>query len=118
LPRAATCFRESLAIAADLGSKESMCENLEGLARIYALQAGSADSTPDVLVWSARLLGAAAALRESSGVPLTPAARPGYDEAEALIRATLGETVLAASRAEGAALPLDVIIAQAAHPLG
>jgi predicted ATPase/DNA-binding SARP family transcriptional activator/Tfp pilus assembly protein PilF len=110
-PRAATGYRESLALAVDLGSKEGICENLEGLARVYALQDQSREPAR-----AARLFGAAAGLRESSGAPLTPAARHDYEQALATLREALGETALAALWAAGAAMPIDDVVAQVAHP--
>jgi tetratricopeptide (TPR) repeat protein len=103
--QAATRFRESLAQAADLGSKEGICENLEGLARVYALQGHAPEAEREAHSLAARLFGTAAALRESSGAPLTPVARRDYEYALARVRAVLGEATLATLLAEGAAMP-------------
>jgi non-specific serine/threonine protein kinase len=115
LPRAAARYRESLALAADLGSKEGMCENLEGLARVCALHGWSPKGEQDTIALAARLFGVAAALRESSGAALPPAARRDHEHALTIVREALGEAELAALWAEGADMPLVAIIAQAAQ---
>jgi predicted ATPase len=62
---------------------------------------------------AARLLGAAEALRESIGEPLSPVMRTEYDRDVAATRAQLDEPTYAVARAAGRALPLEQVIAYA-----
>jgi hypothetical protein len=64
------------------------------------------------LLTAARLLGAAAALRESDS-PRWPADQSDYERNLAALQARLGPAALAAARAEGAALPLEEALALA-----
>jgi predicted ATPase len=65
---------------------------------------------------AARLGGAAAALREALGIPLSPLQphlRADHELAMQALRAALGEEVFAAAWAAGRALPLEEAVAQA-----
>ncbi len=62
---------------------------------------------------AARLIGAAAALREASGSPLPPRERHEYDRMGARTRAVLGEAGFAAAWAEGHAMSLEQALAYA-----
>jgi hypothetical protein len=62
---------------------------------------------------AARLCGAAAALREAIGAPLSAAERTDFDRTVAAVRAALGEEAFAAVWACGQALPLEQAIAEA-----
>jgi predicted ATPase/class 3 adenylate cyclase len=101
--RALTLYRESLAILREIGQKLKIPPCLEGIA-------AAARGQPEL---AARLLGAAAALRESLGTPLWRVHRVEYDQAMADVRAQLGEGTFAAAWEAGRALPLDQAIAEA-----
>jgi predicted ATPase/transcriptional regulator with XRE-family HTH domain len=62
---------------------------------------------------AARLLGAAAALRETIGLPLPPIDRPDYDRCLAAVRAALSPDTFAAMWHAGRSLSLDQAIAEA-----
>lgn len=62
---------------------------------------------------AARLYGAAAALREARGVPLTPDERARHTPALAAARARLDEVAWAADWAAGRALSLEAAVAYA-----
>jgi non-specific serine/threonine protein kinase len=62
---------------------------------------------------AARLLGAAGALREATGLALPRSARPNHDRTVGTARRALGEAGLAAASAEGRALSLAEAIDQA-----
>jgi predicted ATPase/class 3 adenylate cyclase/DNA-binding CsgD family transcriptional regulator len=76
---------------------------LEGLAAVVAAQ-GEA-------MWVARLLGRAAAQRETIKMPLLPIDRANYDHAVAFARAQLDEPSFAAAWAEGRAMTLEQVFA-------
>jgi len=59
---------------------------------------------------AARLLGAAAALREAIGAPLSPGERVRYDRDMSTVRAGLGEATFAAAWATGKAMPPEQVI--------
>ena len=59
------------------------------------------------------LLGAAAALREESGVPVPASEREDHDRAVAAARTTLGETAFAAAWAAGRALTMEEAVNEA-----
>ena len=60
---------------------------------------------------AARVLGAAAALRDEIGVPLPPGDRDAYERDLAAVRTALGEAALVAAWAEGRAMSLEQAIA-------
>ena len=62
--RATALYEESLTLCRELGDKHGLAECLEGLAGVAVAQ--------QHLERAARLLGAAAALREAIGAPLSP----------------------------------------------
>jgi predicted ATPase/DNA-binding CsgD family transcriptional regulator len=79
--------------------------SLEGLAGVFI---GSADA------WSAaRILGAAAALRELRHFPLPPVYRARFDGLRSAARAKLGSAGFARAWAEGQEMSLDKIVAEA-----
>jgi predicted ATPase/class 3 adenylate cyclase/DNA-binding CsgD family transcriptional regulator len=82
---------------------------LEGLAGALGMQ-GRVEH-------AARLFGAAAALRESSGMPLPPVERAPYERDVAAVRAQLDEATFAAAWAAGRALQLEQVIACALEPV-
>ncbi len=62
---------------------------------------------------AARLLGAAATLREAGGTPLRPVDRADYDRTVTAARTALGDNAFAAAWAEGRALSLEQTVAEA-----
>jgi hypothetical protein len=100
-------LEESLAIFRELGDKEGIAQNLEGLAALAVARAQ--------LVRAARLFGAAEGLREAMGAPLRSADRAEHDRSVAAARAALGEEAFTAAWAEGRAMSLEhtVILALA-----
>ena len=66
---------------------------------------------------SARLFGAAAALRESAGIPLPPVQRADYERDVGAARAQVDESSFAAAWSAGRALTLEQAIAEALEPL-
>lgn len=103
--RALNFYRESLELARDHGDRRFLAETLAGIAGSAAVQ-----SRP---VRAARLYGAAAALREQIGAPVEGWERPAYQRGVTLVRAALASEVFSAAWAEGAALPLEAVIAEA-----
>ena len=67
---------------------------------------------------ASRLLGAAAALRVQTGEARFAIYQPAYDAAVAALRNTFGEANFDAAWAEGAALPIDEIVAYAQRGRG
>jgi len=63
---------------------------------------------------AARLFGAAAALRNVIGAPLSPISRITYDRTVAATREALGKITFAAAWAAGQALPLEQAVVEAA----
>ncbi len=73
---ARSMLQESLGISRDLGEKRAICECLGGLGALAAGGARGSPRTPSDAARAARLLSAAAALREAIGAPLPPCDRP------------------------------------------
>jgi non-specific serine/threonine protein kinase len=82
-----------------------VAECFEGLAGIAAAQGQAAQA--------AQLFGAADALREVIGTPLSPVGRAECEPGLAAARAALGERTFAAAWAEGRAMPLEDTVAEA-----
>ena len=93
---------EGLAIARALADKWLAAFCLEGLAGTVAAQGEG--------TWAVRLWGAAEVLRESSGVPLSPAERADYEPAVAAVRAHLEERAFSALWNEGRTMPLNWVL--------
>jgi hypothetical protein len=102
---AAAHFCESLAFWRQDGNRQGIATCLDGLA---AVASGQGDPER-----AARLLGAAAALRENRSIPLPPVERADLDRVMAGVRASLGEAAFAAAWAQGQAMPLEQIIDEA-----
>ena len=97
--------RDALALYHDLGDPPRCAVGLEGLAKSAGMAADG--------VRAARLLGAASALRESLGTPLTSHERREVEEAIAAAQATLSEEQWAAAFAVGEALSLEEAVTEA-----
>lgn len=103
--RAAALFAEGLALFIELGDPRIIALALDGVAGL-------------TLAWeqperAARLFGAAAALRESSGLPVDPAYRAAHARDVAATRAALGKDAFSVGWATGAALPLQEAVTEA-----
>jgi ATP/maltotriose-dependent transcriptional regulator MalT len=96
LERALALYREGLDIAKAVGAKNRIAEGLEGAASIACAQGQP--------VHAARLLGAAEAVRDDIGTPVSTDYRAVYEYSLETVRATLDEGTLAAAWAEGRAM--------------
>jgi predicted ATPase/DNA-binding SARP family transcriptional activator/Tfp pilus assembly protein PilF len=94
--RAEALLRQSLQLAWELGEKIALTEALEALA-VLALDRGEATRT-------ARLLGAAGALREAIAVPLPAVHESEHRRCLETARASLGEAAFATALDEGRAI--------------
>jgi non-specific serine/threonine protein kinase len=103
--RALPLLREALFLSQEAGNRWYLAESLEALADA----AGTGDAAR-----AARLLGAAAALREAIGAPVPPADRARHQRDLDALRANLGETAFAAAWASGRALTPGEVAAEAA----
>ncbi|MEV5325537.1 hypothetical protein AB0K67_15430 [Nonomuraea sp. NPDC052634] len=92
-----------LAMARKVGDPRAVALALEGLAGARALGGRHGEA--------ARLLGRAAALRESVGAPLPAGERGDVDRIAAAVRAALGEEEYAGECAAGAVTPLEEALA-------
>lgn len=102
--RAVALFAEALAQSMARGDRWNVAAALEGLA-LLDLAAQAAEC--------ARLLGAAAALREQIAAPLWPCFWPEYERAVAALRRRLGAAAYASAWAAGQSLQLDAAVAEA-----
>jgi hypothetical protein len=104
-PQARTYFTGSLTLSAQLADKAWVAANLEGLARLAHLQGR----------WErvARLFGAAAALRERIGAPLSSAEAASDGEMIARARTRLGELSFIAVWQAGQRLSLEQALYEA-----
>jgi DNA-binding CsgD family transcriptional regulator len=100
-------YEEGLLLARKLDSKGNVASCLEGLARVRAAQ-GQGE-----LALSARLWGAAEALREAIGAPLPPVYRRDYERSVTAARTHLGEKAFAAAWSQGRTMtPEQALAAQ------
>jgi predicted ATPase/DNA-binding XRE family transcriptional regulator len=102
LARAAQLLRDGLALAWRIGDRRRAAFCLEGLAVAWARRPLDA----------ARLLGAAAVLREALGAPLPPAERPNYERTLATARAGAGPAAFAAAWEAGRMMPTEQVIGE------
>jgi DNA-binding CsgD family transcriptional regulator len=107
--QAAALFGEGLALFREHEDWRMAALALAGVAGL-AIASGEAEA-------GARLLGAAAALRELGGIAAEPAYRAAHERDEAAARAALGERGLAAAWAAGQATSLEVALAEASAVL-
>lgn len=100
LHRAAELFRQALMLYQEIGGrlKEGEAECLEGVAALTHLRGDPATA--------ARLLGAAAHLREVYGVPLRPLRQARYEAEVAAVRAVMEPEAFATASSEGRAMTL------------
>jgi predicted ATPase/DNA-binding XRE family transcriptional regulator len=103
LVRAGELLCDGLALAWDIGDRRRAAFCLEGLAVAWARRPLDA----------ARLLGAAAALRQALGAPLPQAERPDYERTLTAVRAAAGAAAFAAAWDAGRTTPIDQAISEA-----
>ena len=103
--QATALYQQSLTLIWTRGYRECIAEDLAGLAATASLL-----GQPER---AARLFGAVEALREVSGIRLSPLPRADYDRAVEGIRAHLDEATFAQAREKGRAMPLEQAIAEA-----
>jgi predicted ATPase/DNA-binding SARP family transcriptional activator/TolA-binding protein len=101
--RATALLHESFQISHQIGEKPLLTEAVEGLAEVACASGDAA--------LCARLLGAAEALREETGVPLPALHEPAIAWCVATARAALGDAGFAAARGEGRALAPEQALA-------
>jgi len=101
--QAHTFYGESLAIASALHDRWLMASCLEELAYV-GLSVGD-------FAWTARLGGAAEAMRQSLGVPVPLVERADYEGLLRSVRARLGEAPFAAAWAEGRTMTPEQVLA-------
>jgi predicted ATPase/DNA-binding CsgD family transcriptional regulator len=104
--RAAAAFKEGLQLARAWESAWGVAECLEGLA-VVAASLGQ-------FARGARLLGAAARLREAIGAPVHPVDRADHDRAVHASLSALGADAYAKAWSSGQALSVDAVIDEAA----
>jgi predicted ATPase len=107
-PRGHSLYRESIKIFQEL-------EHKRGIARLLECFACSAAAQLDV-ERSLRLAGAAAALRQNIGAPLTPAEQAKLEAALAPARQALSNTVGATAWLEGWTLPVEKVVEEVLMP--
>ncbi len=100
---ALACYEEGLLLAREIGNKGKIASCLEGVAGVRAAQGE--------LLQSARLWGAAEALRQAIGAPIPPVYRAAYERAVTSARAQLGEKAFAAAWAQRRTMPLEQVLA-------
>ncbi len=98
--RAVALYKEGLALCQKSELRAAEC--FERLAKIACKQ--------EQFKRTARLSGAAAALREAMGAPLQPFERISYDRDVGVVRAALGEEAFAAAWARGRVMTLEQAI--------
>jgi DNA-binding CsgD family transcriptional regulator len=96
-------YEESLTISGSIGHQSMMADGLEHLAAVAVAQG--------YFTWGTRLLGAAEALREVSGVPRPSVMRQSYEQSRKTLRTHSGEKDFAARWAEGRALTPEQALA-------
>ncbi|MEV0827522.1 BTAD domain-containing putative transcriptional regulator [Nonomuraea rubra] len=99
---------QGLAVARKVGDPRAVALALEGLSGALAL-----DGRPEQ---AGRLLGKAAALRESVGAPLPEGERGDVERITAAVRRAAGADALAAAMSAGATLPLETVISPEPQP--
>jgi non-specific serine/threonine protein kinase len=100
--RAVDAFQEGLQLAREWDSAWGMAECLEGLA-----VGAASESQP---ARAARLLGAAARLREAIGAPVHPVDRADHERAVEVSRSALGAADYGAAWTSGEAMDLEDVI--------
>lgn len=95
-------LKESLTLSHSLAFEHGIANALEGLAQLAA----HLNDAPR----AARLWGAAEALRDTLGTPLTPDQEPEYEQEIATVRTWLGEADFEVIWREGREMPLEAVV--------
>ena len=103
--RSLSYYQQSLVLNQEQAYQEGLIEDLAGLAEMASLL-----GQPER---AARLLGAIEALREATGIRLSPLRQVEYERTLEGIRAQGDEAAFAAAWQEGRATPLEHLVAQA-----
>src|SRR5262249_42741357 len=98
-PRAAALYADSLAHYHEVSDKSGIAACLEGMAKVAC-----AEQRPERAGW---LFGAAEALREAIGAPMSPGDARDYQRCVAAACAARGQEAFAADWAAGRAMPLE-----------
>ena len=122
---ASTLCEEGLALARDASHKGLLALCLEGAASLLTTR-GSDEAEGSIpqsrrpqevvgagALWSARLWGAAEALREAVTAPLPPVERASYERSVAAARAQLGARVFAKALTQGRAMTAEAALGAA-----
>jgi predicted ATPase/DNA-binding SARP family transcriptional activator len=110
---AQSLLRQSLSLCHEMGTGAERRQGREAAERLEALAA--LDQSQGRLVRAARLLGAAAALRETCRLPVLPIDRADRENQVAALRARLGEEAFETAWAAGRAVSLDEAVASASE---
>jgi predicted ATPase/class 3 adenylate cyclase len=100
--RALELYRETILAFQEVGQHGAVSHQLECFAFIAEARGQ--------LAHAVRLLGAAEALRERAGTPMTPDEQPEYDQHVSAIQKRIGESAFSAAWAEGRALTMEQAI--------
>jgi DNA-binding CsgD family transcriptional regulator len=103
--QAVALFQQSLALNRVLDNRDGIAEDLAGVAEVVGLF-----GRPER---AARLFGAVEALREVSGIRLSPVRRAAYDRIIEGIRKDLDQGALVEAWGQGRATPLEQVIEEA-----
>jgi tetratricopeptide (TPR) repeat protein len=98
-------YKESLAIFREMEDRRGIARCLQGLARLAVVRGQAARA--------ARLFGAAAALREAMGIQLSISEEAEHERDFSIARSGLGELAFAAAWAEGRAMAVEQVVADA-----
>ena len=110
--RALELLRQSLALRPGVGRRLGTAGCFDEVAAVLVASATSEDA----LASAARLLGAAARLREEVGVEIPPVRRRTHDEVVRTARSRLGDARFEDAFADGAAMSADDAVALASSP--
>src|SRR6266581_4061177 len=86
---------------------------LEVFAHLAAMKGQDSQDSQTILLQSARIFGAAEALRETISSPIVPDQQHSHEQGVAALRAQLNDLTLAAAWAEGRTMSLDQVVAYA-----
>jgi hypothetical protein len=107
--RAAERFAESLTLSLQASRRGEIARCVEGLVAA-AQMADPAGASAQSSTTGARLLGAAAGLREATGSPMPFVERAVFERAVAMVRTGLGEDAYDIAFTEGRAMPIEQAI--------
>jgi hypothetical protein len=118
--RAAALHREALGLYQERNDRWGIIECVEGLAATTCRQSAQSHHEAEAaqrFTRTTRLLGAAAAQRAITGVPISPTDREDVGRVMSTARGALGEAAFEAAWHAGRVLPLEQLIAEVLVPL-